>query len=257
MPFVQLELTDIRPAAVLRLVGGGMTARDAAAKLGINRKTVERWRQRVPGFGDAYNLAAALSRDDTPEAGEKLDGLVQTWTPTGLIGRSQISVLLPPVEALPEPEPTREQLRIEDSAPPPTCIEPDILDANGMELAVQGDRREISSPYTTVRPPTKDEWLAEMAALALDRGQPERVRVMAGVSVSALLQAGAGGRWTRPAEVVDAAVVDAAREQGRDPGVSASVWQEVKEKFLGPAPDQEPDAKRSGDVVEFERAPPG
>jgi hypothetical protein len=180
-----------------------------------------------------------------------------------MIGRSRIHVPLPPVEALPafspEPEPAREHLRIEDSAPPPTCIEPDVLDASGTVLAVQGERRSAApiSPYTTVRPPTKDEWLAEMAALALDRKEPERVRVMAGVSVSALLQAGVGGRWAKPEEVVDAAVAEAARERGRDPGVPASVWQEARQNFLGPAPEPASDSTRSGDVVEFERAPPG
>jgi hypothetical protein len=32
MPFVQLDLSDTRPAAVLRLVGDGMTAKAAVAE---------------------------------------------------------------------------------------------------------------------------------------------------------------------------------------------------------------------------------
>lgn len=228
MPVVQPELTDTRPAAVLRLVGDGMTAREAAAKIGINRKTVERWRQRVPGFGNAYNRATQLSRDTSPEGREALDLLVQTWTPGGLVGR-------------PTSEPER------------ACFDPDVLDARGNEITTQAARRDETSPYTTVRPPTRDEFHAMAAALMMDDRAPERLRMTAVAALSSGLNG--GPVRARPVDLEDVAGA-AARERGRDPGVPAAVWEEAKERFLGPAPDPAPEVEQSGDVVEFERSTP-
>jgi hypothetical protein len=265
MALVQLDLTDTRPAAILRLVGEGKTARDAAAEVGINRKTVERWRQRVSGFGDAYDLAAQLSRDNSPEGRGSLDLLVRTWAPGGMVSRvslegpalvelrevaaaigetSQAALAEPPSTAA-EPEPPR--------AERPACVEPDVLDARGEEISTQVSRRNEPSPYTTVRPPTRDEWLAEMAKLSLDKSQPERVRAVAIAAVSSGLNG--GPVRVRPAELEDVAGA-AARERGREPGVPAGVWQEARKNFLGPAPDPAPEAQRGGDIVEFEQAKP-
>lgn len=261
MLFVQqLELTDPRPARILRLVGNGMAARDAAAKTGISRKTVERWRQRVSGFGDAYNLAVTLSRDISPNGREALDRLVQTWAPGGL-AEPVDPADPPPVELRQaEPSPAREPVSpIEPLSEPeqprterPACVDPDVLDAHGKEITTHVARRGEASPYTTARPPTRDEWLAEMAKLGLDKSQPERVRAVAIAAVSSGLNGGPV-RVRGPAELEE---VVAAAARGRDPGVPASVWQEARKSFLGPAPVAESEDE-SGDVVEFERAPPG
>ena len=63
MPLVQLDVTDTRPASVLRLIGAGFTAKDAAHKVGVNRKTIARWRSGLAGFGEAYNRALLLSHE--------------------------------------------------------------------------------------------------------------------------------------------------------------------------------------------------
>jgi hypothetical protein len=253
-----------------------MTARDAAAKIGINRKTVERWRQHLSGFGDAYTSAAKLSRVGTPEGRDALDLLVRTWTPGGLvshvetaaldelrgatvalIGTGKVAPTEPPSpvaepprarepEPVIEPLPERKLPRVERTE----CVEPDVLDVRGKELTPHVARRDEISPYTTARPPTRDEWLAEMAKLSLDKTQPDRVRAVAIAAVSSGLNG--GPVRARPADIEEVTTA-AARERGRDPGVPASVWEEAKKNFLGPAP--EPEATRSGDVVEFDRAP--
>jgi hypothetical protein len=257
MPIMQLAISDARPADVLRLVGNGATCTDAAAEIGVDRKTVTRWRQQVEGFGDAYDRAAELSRDESPQGRVALDLLVSAWTPGGLVTTEVATPAGSETELLdqavgvedPPASPSEERVVVR-----PAYVEPDVLDARGKEITVQGRRRVAAepSPYTTVRPPTREEWLAEMAAMAKDKKQPERVRVTAIAAVTSGLMG--GPVRARPSDFEDATVA-AAAARGRDPGVPASVWEEAKQRFLGPAPD--PEAERSGDVVEFERAPPG
>lgn len=262
---------DRRPAEILRLVGDGATGRDAAAKLGINRRTVIRWREQIAGFGEAYDRAAKLSREETAEAREELDQLVAAWTP-GAAAKPDPEHE-PDPETLKarlerEPEWVRERLRplLKSDGPAeptsvaaPSAVVPDVLDSSGAEITVHGSRppAKPASPYTTARPPTRDEWLAEMAAMAKDPKQPERVRVTAIAAVSTGLFGGPGGRSTRPADLDDVAMAAAAQGQarGRDPGVPASVWQEARRNFLGPAPAPADDSK-GADVVELEQATP-
>jgi hypothetical protein len=254
-----------------------MTARDAAAKIGINRKTVERWRQRLVGFGDAYNLAAELSRDSTPEGRDALDLLVQTWTPGGLVDQvphvnpawvelreaaaylssAGQSAPAEPPSAVADPTQAREPDHVieplaereHERADRTECVDPDVLDARGKEIAAHARRAE-PSPYTTVRPPTRDEFHAMAAALMMDERAPERLRVTAVAALSSGLN---GGPVRARHSDIEEVTTAAARERGRDPGVPASVWEEARKNFLGPAP--EPEATRSGDVVEFDRAP--
>lgn len=260
------DLVDSRPAEILRLVGQGCTGAAAAAQVGINRKTVARWKRDLHGFGDAYTRAMQLCHDRSDKARDELAKLVAAWTPGGLL---EPGPGIDPLER--EPEWVRERVRavmasalgipVADSAPvraDPEVIEPDVLDAAGAELTVSGSRPTLpAAPYTKVRPPTRDEWLAEMAALARDPEQPERVRVTAIAAVSSGLFGGPGGRSTRPADLDDVAVAAAAR-RGRDPGVPASVWQEARRSFLGPSPaEANADDGKGGDVVELEQATPG
>lgn len=195
---------------------------------GVNRKTVTRWRQGVVGFAAAYDRAVQLSRDESERARRELELLVLAWTPGGLVTNAEQSV-----------------------------VDPDVLGADGSEITLQGalPSKPFVSPYTKVRPPTPDEWIAEMAAMAKDERQPERVRVTAIAAVTTGLLGGPGGRSRRPAELDDPAMAAAAQARGRDPGVPASVWQEARRNFLGPAPAQADDSK-GGDVVELEQATP-
>lgn len=242
--------------------------------VGISRKTIVRWRDRVPGFGEAYDRATALSRDGSAKAREELNLIVAAWTPGGIVeaepelASEPQPAAAPVLEAEPdlgvdplerEPEWVRERVRavVERAAvrTEPEVVEPDVLDAAGGEVSVRSLRAPLA-PYTKVRPPTRDEWLAEMAALAKDPEQPERVRVTAIAAVSSGLFGGPGGRSTRPADLDDATVA-AAAARGRDPGVPASVWQEARRSFLGPAPAPEATDDKGGEVVELEQATPG
>lgn len=238
--------------------------------VGISRKTIIRWRERVPGFGDAYDKAAALGRDGSAKARQELSLIVAAWTPGGITEVDPRPELAPEpskapaTEPAPDPEPAeapvleaaqrpgidnlerepawvrervRSALELATDRAEAEVVEPDVLDAAGSEVSVRGPRAPLA-PYTKVRPPTRDEWLAEMAAIAKDPEQPERVRVTAIAAVSSGLFGGPGGRSTRPADLDDATVAAAAK-RGRDPGVPASVWEQARRNFLGPAPEQD------------------
>lgn len=265
MPLVQLDVTDTRPASVLRLIGAGFTAKDAAHKVGVNRKTIARWRSGLAGFGEAYNRALLLSHDGGPVVREALDRLVREWTPGELLELHESAAQKEVAPAAPSPvtdtSPASEPEHVKpDPAPerPPakrtTCVDPDVLDERGKELTSRVAHRPEPdpgpAPYTTARPPTPSEWTAEMAKLALDPSQPASVRAVAIAAVSSRLNGGPM-RGQSPADIEE--VTGTVR--GRDPGVPASVWKEARKNFLGPAPDAEPEAEPIGDVVEFERAP--
>jgi hypothetical protein len=195
-----------------------------------------------------------LAMDGAPAALEEIDAIVRSWTPGGLVSQAELDAIVAGPEAEPDSDDPELGPRLSDTG----ATDPDVLDAEGHELVVRptlgtSQPRKPKSPYTTVRPPTLAEWIAELAAIAKDKNEPERIRHTAIVSATAALAGGPGGRVGRPVD--DAAVVEAARERGREPGVPASVWQEARQNFLGPAPEPAPDAERSGDVVEFERAP--
>lgn len=264
----QFPLDDHRPAEILRLVGEGATGKTAAKAIGISRKTITRWRERVNGFGQAYDRAASLSRDGSEKGRADLELLVAAWTPGGLVEPEPEPQ--PPPEPAPlelQPEWVRERVHAvpelgrEPSEPvgfaatvAAAVVEPDVLDATGAEITVQGSLPvQLAAPWTKVRPPTCDEWIAQMAITATDKKQPERVRVTAIAAVSSALFGGPGGRSTRPADLDDVTVAAAAR--GRDPGVPASVWDQARRSFLGPAPDA--DDSEGGEVVDLERATPG
>jgi len=87
-----------------------------------------------------------------------------------------------------------------------------------------------------------------MALLSKDSSQPAQVRA---VAIAAVSSGVLGGPVRRPVEAEQVP----SQVRGRDPGVPASVWKEARKNFLGPAPDDKPDAAPGGDVVEFERAP--
>jgi hypothetical protein len=267
---------DPRPAKILRRIGAGGSVEQAADDAGINRKTIVRWRNTLHDFGEAYARVLYLASLGTEDARGKVDAIVRSWTPGGLVTEAEREAFAGPelepeggdgdpdidletdADFEPEPVPGVEVAMTEVEQPAVT--DPDVLSADGRELVVQppvgsSKPRRPKSPYTTTRPPTLAEWTATMAALAVDKDQPERIRLGAIASVTATLAGGPGARLNRPVD--DVGVAEAAAERGREPGVPASVWQEARHKFLGPAPEPEPDTTRSGDVVEFERAPPG
>jgi len=257
---------DHRPALILRRIGAGGTVEQAGDDVGISRKTVLRWRNIHHDFGEAYARAVFLSGLGTERARDKVDALVRAWTPGGLVSETERAALAHPkdddveleaeAEAEAELEPESADLagddpEVEAREPEPPAVEPDVLAADGRELVVIPPPRgkakpRPESPYTTTRPPTLAEWTAEMAAIAKDVTQPERVRLGAIASVTATLAGGPGARLNRPAD--DVAVAEAARERGREAGVPASVWQEARQNFLGPAP-----ASAQGESA----APPG
>ena len=267
---VKLEPTDTRPSEILRLVGSGLTAKDAAAKVGICRKTVTRWRQGLAGFSAAVDRAAALSSGTSPAERAALDELVRMWTPGGLVelAPEPVAPRLEAPAARPAPAPAAvatttaagdpelviHKTQAREPAERPECVEPDVLDARGTELTKLKrrppgpDAEPEPAPYTTVRPPTSAEWLSAMAALSLDKRQPPRVRAVAIAAVSSVLHGGPmRGRAPAEAEQVASTV------RGREPGVPASVWKEARENFLGPDPGAAED-DRIGDVVEFGEA---
>lgn len=265
---------DPRPAQILRRIGTGGLVEQAADDAGISRATVARWRKKLEGFGTAYSRATELAAIGTPESIAEVGALVQAWTPGGLVSEAERAAIAHPAdddiepesevefEAELEPEPAATTgsddpvVAVPDPEPEHPAVEPDVLDHDGRELVVSPPpvgkaKPRPKSPYTTTRPPTLAEWTAEMAAIAKDVNQPERVRLGAIASVTATLAGGPGARLNRPVD--DVAVAEAARERGREAGVPASVWQEAKQNFLGPAPEQ---PEQGGDVVGFERSPP-
>jgi hypothetical protein len=266
---------DPRPAQILRRIGTGGLVEQAAADVGISRKTIPRWREKLEGFGKAYNRVVELASIGTPESIAEVEAIVASWTPGGLVSEAERAAIAGPtggeaeLELEPEtdfePEPGDPahgdvpgvEVAMPDAEQPELeRVEPDVLSVDGRELVVSpqlgtGRPRRPKPPYTTTRPPTLNEWTATMAALAVDTTQPERIRLGAIASVTATLAGGPGARLNRPVD--DVAVAEAARERGRDAGVPANVWQEAKQNFLGPAP---PEAEQGGDVVGFERAPP-
>jgi hypothetical protein len=241
--------TDVRLALVLRRLGAGGTITAAGIDAGVTRKTVLRWRAPgawcVPGFGEACDRVTALAEIGTPDAREQIEQIVIAWAPSG--SDDVFDTVLEP-----------------DDAPPPA--DPDVLAADGRELvASRPPRAKLPAPPRTLaehptaeqlypqrRPPTPDEQLSMMADLATDPLQPASVRCAAIAYMAATMDK--ARRRAVAEQGVDAAVAEAARERGREPGVPASVWQEARKNFLGPAPEPAPDAERSGDVVEFERA---
>jgi transposase len=217
---VVIDPQDARPAEILRLLGEGKTKQEAAALVGISRRTVSRWLAGLEGFADATERAQQLGRRGSTRASEQLAALVAEWTPGGLMGAS-----------LEKSEPSAPPLRVaevEEVEP----VEPDVLDAAGRRL--NGPRRSRGP-----RPPTRDEWLAQLAAMATDEREAPAIRCAAIRCVTASLFGGPGRGLAR-GEPVDTEVLAPAVE--RDRGVPASVWQDARRNFLGPAADGPADA---------------
>jgi len=217
MSGMQFALDDQRPAAILRNIGNGMNAGEVSKLVGVDRSTVLRWKRGNPGFAAAFDRAAALSRDASPEGRETLDKLVAAWAPGGL----------------------------DRAWPRHLAVAVDVIGSDGRTIAsgdgASGDAAaDPSAPYTTRRPPTRDEWLAEMARLSLCPNTPERVRAVCIAAVTSGLLGGPGDRSSRPKGLDDLDVTEAARAaRGREAGVPASVWVEARRNFLGPAPGDE------------------
>lgn len=224
------RLTDARPGEVLRLISHGATVAEQADRVGVTRQTIARWHRSIDGFAEAAARIRFLVTVDTEVARDEIDDIVQSWAPGGL------SAFAEPV-----------------ANPKAPVVNPDVLDSTGREV---GAPAPGGVPYPVVRAPDQDEVLAIAAKIAMDTNEPERLRA---VALAGLLSARCGGpvRFGKPSDEITAAAESAARERGRDPGVPASVWQEARENFLGPAPEPEPGAEQSGDIVGFERVPSG
>jgi len=214
---------DHRLAAILRLMGVGWTIAAIAADLRLNRKTITRWRTSSEEFGEASDRVMELARQGTPAALAEIDQIVAAWTPP----------------------PRRPELgEVEPEHVEPT--EPEVLGRDGRLVTRRAPAPMPSDiaedVYTSKRPPTPAEWLAEVAEIAKDPNEPERLRAVAITCVSSALFGGAGSRLgarqadAGPSPAAEAAQQAARRERGRDAGVPASVWQEARANFLGPAP---------------------
>jgi hypothetical protein len=276
--------TDVRLALVLRRLGAGGTITAASVDANVSRKTVLRWRSPgawcVPGFAEACDRVTALASVAAPENRMEIERIVLAWTPSGgddlfdgELAEDEQECWADADGAQPAPEPAESSFDggLEPASPPPA--EPDVLDTNGREIvASRPQRARLPAPprtlaahptaeqlYPTRRAPTPEETLSMMADLATDPLQPASVRCAAIAYMAAAHKDQAAPRRSNTDPAVDPAVAEAASKQGRDPGVPASVWQEARQNFLGPAPDPDPasGATLGGDVVEFERAPPG
>jgi hypothetical protein len=280
--------TDARPALILRRLGAGGTITAAGVDAGITRKTVLRWRSPGPwsiaGFGAACDRVASLAASGEAEARAEIDRIVLAWTPPRIVEpvvdfeliregeRRRWAAVggVPVLQARPELErieTDRVDLGPADQASPASAAEPDVLGTDGREIVAScsspahappvradltGQHLAAEQLYPKRRAPTRDEWVSMMADLALDPMQPASVRCAAIASGNAAL-VGQVPRRAATEQSIDLGVAEAARERGRDAGVPATVWQEARQNFLGPAP---PEAEQVGDVVGFERAPP-
>ena len=133
----------------------------------------------------------------------------------------------------------------------PRPVVPDVLDSQGNALSVQGERPSAASPspYPTERPPTRDEFNVILTRLIVREKTPERVRAVAIAALNSSLPEGETRRGQVRTPELEEVAAQAAR--AREQGVPASVWQEARKNFLGPAPEE---AEQGGDVVEFEQA---
>jgi hypothetical protein len=262
--------TDVRLALILRRLGAGGTISDAGLDAGVSRKTILRWRSPgawcVPGFREACDRVTALASAGTHHTRAEIERIVLAWTPSGGDDVFDGELEADEQECWADAE---VQAGSGEDPPAPPPANPDVLDTDGRELvATRPPRARLPAParniaahptaeqlYPQRRPPTPDEGLSMMADLATDPLQPASVRCAAIAYMAAAFKDKAASRRPGAEQGVDAAVVEAASKQGRDPGVPASVWQEARQRFLGPAPDAEPEAEQGGDVVEFERAP--
>lgn len=255
--------TDARLALILRRLGAGGTITAAGVDAGVTRKTIRRWRSPgawcVVGFDSACERVTALAASGAPGARSEIDKIVHAWTP----------VIVP--DDGPSPLDAVETRRWAAVGGVPVLgerdsdvTEPDVLDTDGREIvasrsnpprppAPRQEHLTAEQLYPSRRGPTHDEWTSMMTDLVMDPTQPASVRCAAIASNTAAF---ANQAPRRVAADQAEAVVEAARERGRDPGVPASVWQEARQNFLGPAPEPEPEADKSGDVVEFERPGP-
>jgi hypothetical protein len=211
-------------------MGVGWTIAAIAAELHLNRKTITRWRTSDGEFGEASERVMELARDGTPTALAEIDQLVAAWTP--------------PPRRLGLREAELREAELEVAGPE----EPEVIGRDGRlvtRLAPGSgpSPRAHDDAYTTKRPPTAAEWLAEMAEIAKDPNEPERLRAVAMGCVSSALFGGPGMRVgvrqsdAGPSPAAEAAQEAARRERGRDAGVPARVWQEARQNFLGPAPE--------------------
>ena len=234
-----MEHRDTNQAAfVLRAIGDGKSVDDAANALGITRRTITRWRDRDPEFAGAADLVRSLRRDGDAEA---IDTIVAAWTRGAL-----------PVDASePEPAERAEPAHVASEAPagpvdppiPPSRPRPrasepviaEVLDLSGRSLTDPGPTpaaaRDPEQPYTRTRPPTAEEWTAEMAAIALDPNQPEGLR-----RVAAMIVTGMFDRTAKRSPSPAALEKEIAEPSTR--GVRKSVWAEARREFLGPPPSE-------------------
>jgi hypothetical protein len=251
---------DPRLAEVLRLVGEGKTCSAAAARVGLNRKTVQRWRTSIPGFGAAYDQAVQLSSKGE-DGRDLLELLTRSWmldAPDTLPTRApSVNEALRMIQNSARSKPSSEPAATPSEEAPVTAerrsaaVEPDVLDAQGQEIAVQGERPEVAappSPYTTQRPPTRAEFNSMLAQLIMRDKTPERVRAVAIAALNSSLP-DEPSRSRRLPEIEEPVVTTA---RAREQGVPASVWQEARRNFLGPAPE---DAQsEDGQIVELDQA---
>lgn len=244
---------DPRPSTVLYLLGTGLSLNRSAQGAGINRRTLNRWRG-CERFGAAIEIVLQqrehLHGDDpvlAASAREQIEAVLATWSPGGLAGLadrlrlpSSQPVDPPAHEPVPPPVP---------SAPEREVIAADVLDDRGRTISPERPQVEparLARPYLT-RPPTIDEWKAELAAMAIDPATPPTVRRGSIAALTMALMSEAGpARRRGAAERPDDDQPLPRRE--RDRGMSAAAWAEVDERVLGPEP------VGSADVVELHRA---
>jgi hypothetical protein len=244
-------------------------------------------------FGAAINVAKELLARGTPEAQAALSQLVDAWRPPEpepppvvepepepLPEPEPVELPLPelpvpdPVEppitppepvANPSPVTTGEDATFEREAQGGAITKPDrvVVEAEVVSRPRKPGRPPKVDPNAVPEPPppypaTREELREKLFefywAKMHDKTEHPRMRV---VCTQALHSEAFEPRFSRahPSPAAEAIEQQAARERGRDPGVPASVWQEARRNFLGPAPD-EAETDKGGDVVEFEQATP-
>ena len=216
--------------ALLRCLSEGASKTESAGAVGMSIRAVQRYVRTHPEFAQAVERAveAGLSGPRSPLRDDSLEGPAR-----------------PPAE----------------SPPPPTASAPSspvVLEAVPEDM---GAARVTIDPDDSGLPPFSEEHLlAESWRIFLDNRQSAAVHAVHARALHAyfrekrradvLARLAAYGIASR-AEDAGAAPDDRVREAG----VPASVWEEARQKFLGPAP--EPDAASDGAVVEFDRGKGG
>src|SRR5690606_1868492 len=242
----------------LCLVADGASDNAIAKAVGSSPKSLRRAIERDPEFGAACGLVRELGAATDDVSARALRVLLNRWRPPQPPPADLEAAEPAPVAAKTEPVvvdvevvsgPPKNPEPTEVPGPKPRGRRPDpepghlppgplarlpLIEL--VKLEIPSDDEIAAFCWQTVRNPNESDGMrrAALAALTLDRQSRGRKAGELHQSIEAEARAGV---------------------RGRDPGVPASVWQEARRNFLGPAPAPADDSK-GADVVELEQATP-